>query len=99
LLHAVASSRQGLAYVVVPEPLCDWHKYDWIDGTTIVGGPTCDGKNGLTENTYGGTGVTTDADNLKCVLDFGPATVGYTICSANNIDVHHLLRYTCSPHL
>jgi hypothetical protein len=88
---------QGLAYVVVPEPLCDWHTYDWIDGTTILGGPTCDGARGLTDATYGGTGRTGDLANQKCVLKFGAAIVDPLCVPSENVDVHHLLSYTCKP--
>jgi hypothetical protein len=99
LAARVLVGAQGLDYVFAREPICDWHTYDWIDGHTIVGGPKCDGAHGLTEATYGGQGIFPfPAVGNNCVSDFGKVMVG-DVCPADGVDVHHLLRYTCSPHI
>ncbi len=82
----------------VPEPQCDWHTYDWVDGKSIVGGPKCEGDSGLTAATHGGNGVVPVTDPTKnCVPAsmFGSATV-MGVCAAT-VDIDQLLSYSCEP--
>jgi hypothetical protein len=83
--------------VFVPEPQCDWHTYDWVDGKSIVGGPKCEGDSGLTAATHGGNGGVAVPNPQKCVAVAMFGMTEATGACTPNVDIRQLLSYSCEP--
>jgi hypothetical protein len=84
--------------VFVPEPQCDWHTYDWVDGKSVLGGPKCEGDSGLTAATHGGNGNVASADPTKCVpVSMFGMTESDGVACAPKVKIDQLLSYSCEP--
>jgi hypothetical protein len=85
------AKHQGASYVYTTDPVCSWHEYDWLSGTSYKCDPDC---SMLTTEVHGGDGViATPLAATTCVgaSDFGTSVVTGVLTLSPSF-----LRYSCS---